>query len=130
LSFFTLYAIGKTRTGAAAAVKELVFLQQEHLLLISATAMVALGFAFIAVDFVSRNSLKILKKLDYKKINAGIIFLVAGLVLVFSGSIGFVAMLPATAVGLYAVTAKIKRSNNMAFLMLPTILIYLGINVI
>ena len=126
-SFFVLYAIGKTRTGSAVAIKEMIYLQQEHLFFIIAAVLIAIGFGVFATDLVAKIILKRIQFINYRKINILVLGVISLLVFAFSGVFGFLIMCIATSVGMLALVFGVKRTCCMAFLMAPTILFYFGI---
>jgi TctA family transporter len=126
-SIIALYAVGKTRTGTAAAIKQLVELQADHLLLIAAACLVAIGVGAIASTKISSTILDYIQRINYKRINQAVLALVVALVLLFSNSVGVLAFATAIAISFTAISIGVKRSNCMAFLMVPTILFYLQV---
>jgi len=127
LSFFVLFAWGKTRTGSASAIKQLVLIGEEQLLFIVAACLIALGFAAIATDLIARIVLKRIHLVEYKKINSIVLVFIGATVLFFSGFIGILFFATSASIGLVALSTNTRRTNSMAFLMVPTILFYLGI---
>ncbi len=127
LSFFGLYAIGITRTGVAKIIKQILFLEKEHFILILAISLISIAFGVVITKKISKQIIKIVEMLPYKKINISVLIFLLILTLVFSGILGLTILLTATSIGFYAITSKINRTSCMTFLMLPTILIYLGV---
>ncbi len=125
LSFFMLFALGKTRTGSAAAISEFGAFGFYDLLVVVAACLLGLGFGAIATDAIAGKALKTVQRFDYRKINIAVLAFVTGLVAVFSGSLGLLFAGIAAGIGLFALNTGIKRSNCMAFLMIPTILLYI-----
>jgi len=126
-SFFVLFALGKTRSGLAVALGEIILLEERHLLLISGAALAAMCFSVFATLFFGRKFLKKIDKLPYSKINVAVLLFLLLIVFFASGLIGLVVLATSTALGYYCVHSHVKRTNCMAFLMVPTILIYLGL---
>jgi len=126
-SFFMLFALGKTRTGAAAAMGQLVDFGFREITLVSAACLIALGFGAIAADLAARPALHIVKKVDYRKLNFAVLALITLLVFLFSGFLGIAFYATAASIGLLAINSGIKRSNTMAFLMIPTMLNYIAL---
>ncbi|MCX6799065.1 MAG: tripartite tricarboxylate transporter permease [Candidatus Diapherotrites archaeon] len=127
LSFFTLFALGKTRTGSAVAMKQLLDIGTEQLLFIAAACLIGIGFGAIATVMLARAALRRIHLLDYKKINAAILVFLTAAVFAFSGTAGLLAFGSATAIGLLTVCSGVRRTNCMAFLIIPTLLFYLGV---
>ena len=126
LSFFVLYSIGKARTGVAAAVKQLIVLRESHLLFIFAAVLFSAGAGFIVSDIIARKALRSLHKINYNKLNIAVIFFLFLVTFYFSGIMGLIVLCVAASIGLLSISKKTKRSNAMAFLMIPTLLFYLG----
>lgn len=127
LSFFVLYATGNARSGSAAALKSLLLMQQEHLFFIAGAVLIALGVGFFASIFIAKEALKVMRRINYRKINIAVFALVSLIVLFLSGFYGILVYATATSIGIYAQLRGVKRINCMAFLIVPTVLIYFGI---
>lgn len=125
-SFFVLYLIGKTRTGSAVAIKQLIELHEVHLFFIIAAVMIAIGISVFATEAIARQLLTSIQRINYKKLNIVVLFFLSLLVYLFSGFTGLLFFFISTGIGILAITSKVKRTNSMAFLMIPTILFYLG----
>ena len=125
-AFFALYFLGKARTGVAAAVQELLPLSLETLFFFVSALMAASLFAVVVSLFLSKAALTFFQKIDYSKINFFVLFLVVLLVGLLSNPFGFLVFLVASCIGLYALSSEVKRSQAMAFLILPVLAFYLG----
>jgi len=126
-SLFVLYLIGKTRTGVAAAINQLILLQEFHLIPLIGAILLGIGFGAIATHLIGRIIMKRLHRINYIYLNSVILVFLLALGFFFGGGIGMVVIFTSSSIGLIAVSSKIKRTNTMAFLMVPTIVIYLGI---
>jgi len=126
LSFFVLFAWGKTRTGSAAAMKQIMPVGSEELLYVVAASLIALGIAAIATDLIAKKALKKIHLINYKKINSIVLVFLTAMVAIFGGATGIIFYITATAIGLLILSTDTRRTNSMAFLMIPTILFYLG----
>lgn len=125
LSFTALFALGKTRTGSAAAISQLGKFGMHELLIVSSACLLALGFGAIATELISTKALKLIKKIEYKKINTIILTLITAMVFTISGTTGLIFYTLAAAIGIATINTGIKRTNTMAFLMVPTIMHYI-----
>ncbi len=123
-SLIVLYAIGKTRTGTAVAIKQLIELQPEHMFALVAVSLIAIAWGAIATVAISKWLLKVVGKFDYGKINLFVFAVLVAIVFSLSNSLGMIAFATATMIGFAAIAFGIKRSHCMAFLMVPTILYY------
>ncbi len=125
-SFFVLFALGKTRTGVAAAIREIVVLKEAHLALISGAVLIAMCFSVFAALFLGRALLKRIASIPYRALNLSVLGFLFPLVLFLSGFLGVIATAASAAIGYYCIASGIRRTNCMAFLMVPTVIIYLG----
>jgi TctA family transporter len=126
LSFFVLFAWNKARTGSAAAISQIGPFGPEELLAVAAASILGIGFGAIAADIIAGKATGLAAKIDYKKANIAVLAFVTMLVPVFSGWIGLAFYATAAATGLRTINTGIRRSNLMAFLMVPTALRYAG----
>ena len=126
LSLVTLFTIEKARNGSIIVVQQLVqHIDLNVLILFFAVALIAGGIATFLTMYVSRIFSKIMNKIDYSVLSAAIIVFVGIMVLYFSGAIGFLILVIATAIGIIPNITGISRSNSMACLLLPIILVNL-----
>jgi len=124
------YLLGKTRSGAAQAVSQIIdFMEPGHIILIVITVLVVGCFSAAVTLFLGRRAMGILEKFDYVKINKVIMISLFGLVIVFSGWIGIVIMLTATCIGILTINSGVRRSHLMGFLVIPTILYFSSVGV-
>ena len=126
LSFFVLFAWGKTRTGSAAAMNQLGFFGADELLLVMGASLLAIGFGAAVTGTVASEAAKLLAKVDYRKINIAVLCLVSITVVLFCGVLGILFYVIACLIGLVAINSGTKRANCMAFLMVPTIMHYIS----
>jgi putative membrane protein len=124
-SFISLYAISKTRTGAAAAVKEILGnLSGEILILILLAILISGIISFFLTKFLANFFSQKITKIDYSKLSiATLIFLVI-IVFVISGFLGLLVLVAATLLGIFCNSLNIKKTNMMGCLLLPTIIYY------
>ncbi|MEM4662756.1 MAG: tripartite tricarboxylate transporter permease [Candidatus Diapherotrites archaeon] len=125
LSLFVLYSIGKTRTGIALAIREIINKDPQTLFLFIGITLISASFSIFTIAHFSSVILKSLQKVSYKKISTVILIGLLIFVLFFCGPIGLIATLTASSIGIYAITNRVPRSASMAFLIVPTIVIYL-----
>jgi len=125
-SFTTLFFIGKARTGAAAFVGQATEMSTESLAFIMAAAIASCGIAALATEFIGKKAARETFKTDYRKINKTVLGFLLVLTIATSGIFGIIALASASATGLLAATGGIRRTACMAFLIVPTILLYLN----
>ena len=129
---FTLvafYTIGKTRSGAVAAMAQIApTITVDELLLLM---LVALATAFLSVIITLKAAgiaIKRMQGLDYKNINLAIIIFLIIAVFIFTGPLGLLISLAGTLLGIAAIKLGVKRSHMMGFLILPTMLYFSGLS--
>lgn len=126
LSLITLFTIEKARNGSIIVVQQLLQnIDLNILILFLSVALAAGGIATFLTMYVSRIFSKIMNKVNYSLLSVMIILFVGVMVLYFSGLVGFLILLTATAIGLIPNITDISRSNSMACLLVPIILVNL-----
>lgn len=124
-SFISLYVISKTRTGAAAAVQQLIgILSWKVFILILFTVIISGIISFYLTFFLAEFFAKRLHKINYTKLSIATIVLLCILIFAVSGPIGFIVLIASTLTGIFAISLDIKRTNMMGCLLIPTILLY------
>ena len=128
---FTLvafYTLGKTRSGAVAAISQLTpSLSMNELLLLMFTATLT---AFLSVILVLKTAglvISHIHSVSYRKMNFTIMAFLAVMVFLFTGPFGLLISLAGTLIGILAIKTGIKRSHMMGFLIFPTILYFSGL---
>jgi putative membrane protein len=126
LSFITFYSIGRTRTGAAAAVKDLMPVMSFSDLGAVFAAIILSGAAafFIALN-ISKYVAKNISKISYLKTSIITLAFISAVVFAFSGPVGLFIFVTSTALGVFAILSGSRRTNLMGCLLIPTILFYL-----
>jgi len=127
MSLLVFFITGKTRTGMALALKQ-IQISPDFLLLLLATAIIAIGTASIITEQIAKKSAEIIWKINYKKISTIMLIALVSLTAYIGGILGLLAAITAAGITQFAVYSKIKRSHCMSFLIIPTIAIYLGIS--
>jgi putative membrane protein len=126
LSFISLYAISKTRTGAAAAIQSLIGIPDFNILTLIILICLLSGISsFFLTRFLSLKFLKIIEKINYKKLSIWVLSFLSVIILLISGLLGFLVFLISTATGIYCIKLNVKRTQMMGCLLIPTIILYL-----
>ncbi|MEK6793084.1 MAG: tripartite tricarboxylate transporter permease [Nanoarchaeota archaeon] len=126
LSFATLQTIGKTRTGAAVAIKEiLTTLSITNLWKIIFIAIATIIIASIIAIALTNLLIKLLEKTNYKIISIIMFALLTISVIILSNPLGLLVFTTSTAWGIFTILSNVKRINMMGVLLVPTIIIYL-----
>jgi len=126
LSFITIYSIGRTRTGAAAAIKELLqTITSTQLTLIIITIIISGLIAFSLGTQLAKLFAKTINKINYQKLTIAIISLLILVNLIFTNLTGIIILAAATSLGIFAILSRSRRINLMGALLIPTIIFYL-----
>ena len=126
LSFVSLYSISRTRTGAAAAIQSLLgTINYQTLILILCVCLFSGILSFFLVKIFSIKFLRIIEKINYKKLSIGIIILLSSIILLVSGFLGFFVFAISTATGVYCISLNVRKTQMMGCLLIPTIILYL-----
>ena len=124
LSLITLFTIQKARNGSIIVVQQLLQnIDLNTLILFMAVALVAGGIATFLTLYISKIFSSIMNKLNYSILSIGIIVFIASMVFYFSGFIGLLILLAAASIGLIPNIVEVSRSNSMACLLIPIILV-------
>jgi len=128
LSFVTLYSIQATRTGSAVAVQKILEnFTPNNLIIILATIIFSSILASFLTIFLARFFSKNVSRINYKYLSMAVLIFLAVVVFIFSNFLGLLIFIIATFTGLAAILLKVRRTNLMGCLMLPSILLYLPI---
>ncbi|MEK6825168.1 MAG: tripartite tricarboxylate transporter permease [Nanoarchaeota archaeon] len=126
LSFITLAAINKSRSGTAAAIETLLpNLSQNHIILILSTIILSSLLAFTIGIFLTKIFARSINHINYSKLTLAVIALLFILNLFLTNFYGLLVLLTSTCIGLACIHAKVRRIQLMGALILPTIIFYL-----
>ncbi len=135
LSFITLIAINKSRSGTASAIQDLIPNLSPHLPLIFLTIIISAIFAFIIGTYLAKLFAKFINNINYRSLTLVIIYLLIALNVnfaifsYFDNLISFflhmLVLTSATTLGLFCILSGAKRIQLMGALILPTIIFYL-----
>jgi putative membrane protein len=128
--FFTLvvfYTLGKTRSGAVAAISQIIdSLSTGDVLVMVAAGILTAFIASVITLRIGRFSLQRVRNIEYKKISLATITMLLILVLVLSGPIGLLVSVTGMFTGLFCILSGARRTHLMGFLLLPTIVFFSG----
>lgn len=126
LTFITVYTIEKSRSGSAAAVKEILpSVSSQEIWFIILTVITSAIIAFIIAINISKSFSSILSKVNYKYLNLIVIFILFIVNLYFTNMLGILVLITSTALGIFAINSNSRRINLMGCLILPVISYYL-----
>jgi len=125
LSFVSLYAISKTRTGAAAAIQEIIgTLSWKFLLLILFAVLISGLVSFFLTKVLAKFFAQKISKINYSILSIATIIFLTIIVLIFSGFLGILVLIASTLVGIYFNSLPVKKTNMMGCLLIPTMIYY------
>ncbi len=126
LSLITLFTIEKARNGSIIVVQQLLQnIDINTFALFLAVALTAGGVSAFLTLYISKVFSGVMNKINYSILSICIIAFVCLMVIYFSGLLGFFILVIATLIGLIPNIVDVSRSNSMACLLVPIILIYL-----
>lgn len=126
LSFIAVYTIGKTRTGSAAAIQELLKeITFQHIIIILSVIIITSIFSFFLGVQLSKKVSKSINKINYQILTLIVIIILLIVNLFLSNLIGLIVLLTGSALGVFTILSKSRRINLMAALIVPVIIYYL-----
>jgi len=125
-SFLSLYTIEKTRTGAALALKKIIdTISTNNLVLIMITILLSAIISYFLTKKLAKFLALNFNKINYTKLSITTLIILILLVLIISGPIGLLILIVSTITGIYSISLKVKRTNMMGCLLIPTIILFL-----
>jgi putative membrane protein len=125
LSFITLYAIGKARTGVAAAINEITKLTSLDLIIITSTIIISGILAFFITLYLAKVFSKIISRVNYVLLSFNIILILIAITFIFSSWLGLLVLFVSTILGLLCIYSGVRRTHMLGALIIPAILLYL-----
>jgi len=123
-SLVALYVIDKPRSGAAAAIQELMALDQNTLVQMIIIVIIVAAASYLACIGAARLAGRAICRLNYRLLCLGVLVFLVAMTYAFTGLFGLFIFFLSTVVGLIAPVAGIHRTHAMGVLMLPLILRY------
>lgn len=127
ISIVSLALIHKARSGAGVAIEKLIgkVTLHETITFVIVGLFVSLLASGVAI-LIAQSFLNILKKINYRIMTIVIIVFLTGLAYYFDGGRGLFNLGIATGIGWLTIYFGVNRSHGMAFLLIPTLLFFLG----
>lgn len=126
MSIATLFAIEKARNGAIVGIQTLLSsVSFSAVLLFAAVSVLTAALTVPLVLFIGKKFSVFIGKIDYKKMTIVVICILFLLTFLFSGFLGILVLVTATAVGIIPGIVKVTRTQAMGCLLLPTLMYYL-----
>lgn len=127
LSFITIFSIGKSRSGSAAAIKDILNeISQSDLILIIITITISSIIAFFMGLALSKFIALSINKINYSKLNIFVIFVLVIFNIIFTNWLGLIVLITSTSLGIFCLLSNSRRINLMGALIIPTIIYYLA----
>lgn len=124
-SLVALYVIGKPRSGAAAAIQDLMKLDQSALVQMIIIVVLVAAASYISCIAAARLAGRAISWVNYRLLCLGVLVFLAAMSYAFTGLFGLFIFFLSTVVGLIAPLAGIHRTHAMGVLMLPLIVRYI-----
>ncbi|MCH8945988.1 MAG: tripartite tricarboxylate transporter permease [Nanoarchaeota archaeon] len=125
-SFISLYVILRTRTGAAAAIQDILgVLSWKMLILILGVVIISGLVSFFLTGTLAKFFSQKMKKVNYVLLSLITLLLLVIIVFLVSGFLGFLILIASTFTGIYSISLGVRRTNMMGCLLIPTIIFYL-----
>ena len=124
-SLVALYVIDKPRSGAAAAIQELMTLDQSTLIQMIIIVVIVAAASYLACIGAAHLAGRAISRLNYRLLCLGVLLFLVAMTYAFTGLFGLFIFFLSTVVGLIAPVAGIHRTHAMGVLMLPLILRYI-----
>lgn len=124
-SLVALYVIGRPRSGAAAAIGDLVQIDQEMLFLMIISVVTVAAASFLVTIRMARATTSVLRRINYRRVCIAVLTGLALMTLAFTGPFGVLIFCLSTVVGLVAPVSGIRKTHAMGVLMMPLIIYYL-----
>jgi len=124
-SLVALYVIEKPRSGAAAAIQELMTLDQTALAQMILIVIIVGAASYIATIGTARAAARAFSALNYRMLCTGVLAFLAAMTFAFTGLFGLFIFFLSTVVGLIAPMAGIHKTHAMGVLMVPLIMHYI-----
>jgi len=125
LSFVSLYAISRTRTGAAAAIQQIIGSVSWKILIILLFVVLISGvISFFLTKIMTKFFSQRINKINYSFLSILTLIFLLIIVFFFSGFLGIIVLIASTLTGIYCNSLNVKKTHMMGCLLIPTILFY------
>jgi len=125
ISFFILFILQKSRTGAANALSQIMILNQSNIVLIGIVIIISSVIAIPLTIKISKLCAENIHKIKYQKLSIMILVILTSVVLLLSGFLGLLIFITSAMLGLVCIEMGASKNLLMASLLVPTILFYL-----
>jgi putative membrane protein len=129
-SILALWLIGNPRSGIAVGISKLLEVGFKEAMIFIIFILISASIATIISLKLTKIALSLLKKINYQKLCISTSIFLFILTVIFSGLVGILVLTATLAVGLVTNKIGIRRTHMMGCLLIPTILFFMGINVL
>ncbi len=124
-SLVALYVIDRPRSGAAAAIQELMALDERTMAMMMIIVVAVVVASYLATVGTADFAARTISRLNYPGLCIFVIIFLLAMTYAFTGLFGLFIFVLSTIVGLIAPLAGIHRTHAMGVLMLPLIVMYI-----
>ena len=124
-SLVALYVIQKPRSGAAAAIQQLMTLDQSILAQMMIVVRIVATASYFATIGTARGAARVISRLNYRMLCLAVLAFLVAMTFAFTGIFGLFIFFLSTVVGLIAPVAGIHKTHAMGVLMVPLIIYYI-----
>ncbi len=125
LNFVALYAINKPRSGTSIIVGRLIEIDAFSLGAVLSAMLISGSISVLLSLYFARIFAKNVTKINYSRINLGVLAFLVLLSVVISGPYSLIVLITSTSIGLLASEWGIKKMHLMGCLILPVIFYFL-----
>jgi putative membrane protein len=129
-SILALWLIGNPRSGIAVGISNLLEVGFKEVIIFISFILISAAVATIITLKLTKFALRFLKKINYQKLCIATSTFLIVLTIIFSGLVGILVLITSIAIGMIPNKISIKRTHMMGCLLVPTILFFMGINIL
>ena len=128
LSFWTIYALRKARTGTAVNLQSLIPQITTEQMIVLSTIMIFIGIiASMLTIQLSKKAIVFLERTNYQRTSLITLCFLVLIIFLVSGFKGILVSVAAAMVGIYAISNNVQRITLMGSLLIPTAALYFKI---
>lgn len=126
LSFITLFAIGKARTGSAAFIQTIIpHITPSHITLLIASLLLTSLLGVFIYLYCAKKAIQLINKINYRLLTILTLVFVLVLNILLTNFTGLLVLCASTCIGYCCIQSGVRRITLMACLILPSITYYL-----
>ncbi len=126
VSIVAVYIIGRARSGIAVSIQNLMkTLTFNNAVVLVLTGFISAGLAAGAAIYLAKRSLRLFRKMDYRRLCFGVLVFILSISLLLTGPKGLGVALVGSSIGLSCLLSGSRRSYLMGSILFPVILFFL-----